>query len=115
MTSVLEALGKAPFEPLEQASLKNSTLKAVFLLAAASARRRGALHALSVKEGHLRFENHGIRLVPDPRFLTKTLSLDFLPDPIFLPKIDTFSKYSRGQSLVPGPRSAAVLEEGSTS
>ena len=91
LTAILEALAKPPFEPLGQASLRHVTLKAVFLVAAATARRRGALQALSVAEGHMRFKNEGVRLVPDPRFLTKTQCLEFLPDPIFLPKISSFS------------------------
>ena len=36
---VLEALSKHPYEPLREASLKHLTLKTVFLLAMASARR----------------------------------------------------------------------------
>ena len=43
---VLEALSKPPYEPLREASLKHLTLKAVFLLAMASALRRSELQAL---------------------------------------------------------------------
>ena len=43
---VLEALSKTPFEPLREAFLKHLTLKTVFLLAMASARRRNELQAL---------------------------------------------------------------------
>ena len=43
---VLEALGKRPYEPLREASLKHLTLKTVFLLAMASAGRRSELQAL---------------------------------------------------------------------
>ena len=91
MAKVLEVLSKEPFEPMSSASLLNVTIKTAFLVAAASARRRSALHALSIKKGHLRWENHGVRLVPDPSFLTKTQSIDFLPAPIFLSSIHTFS------------------------
>ena len=89
LTRVLEALAKPPFEPLHAASLKHVTIKTAFLLSAASARRRGAIHALSVKDSHLRFENEGVRLIPDPQFLAKNQTLEFLPQPIFLPKITT--------------------------
>lgn len=44
---VLEALKKTPFEPLSQCSLRNLTLKTVFLVAFATAARRSELHALS--------------------------------------------------------------------
>ena len=43
---VLEALGKPPYEPLREASLKHLTLKTVFHLAMASAGRRSELKAL---------------------------------------------------------------------
>lgn len=91
LSSVLAALAKEPFEPLASASLKHLTLKAVFLLSLASGRRRGALRALSVSQGHLVFLPHGARLVPESSFLAKNQRLDFLPSPIFIPKIGTFS------------------------
>jgi hypothetical protein len=43
---VLNGLKKAPFEPLQETSLKLLTFKTVFLLAFASGKRRGELHAL---------------------------------------------------------------------
>ena len=43
---VLEALAKAPFEPLAEASLRDVTIKTVFLMAIASGHRRSALRAL---------------------------------------------------------------------
>ena len=91
LSSVLESLSKPPFEPLGSASLKNLTLKTVFLVALASGRRRGAIQALSTAHGHLVFTPHGVRLVPEPSFLAKNQTLDFTPEPIFLPKIGSFS------------------------
>lgn len=44
---VLNRLASDPFEPLERAPLKLVTWKTVFLLASASGRRRGDLHALA--------------------------------------------------------------------
>ena len=44
---VLEALSKPHYEPLREASLKHLTLKTVFLLVMASARRRSELLALA--------------------------------------------------------------------
>jgi len=46
LSVVLKMLTGGPFEPLEDSSLKWLTLKTVFLLALASGRRRGELHAL---------------------------------------------------------------------
>ena len=91
MTTVLETLGRPPFEPLRSASLRNLTVKTVFLLAAASARRRSALHALSLQDGHISFESNGVRLVPDASFLAKNQTIEFLPRPIFLPALSSFS------------------------
>ena len=91
LSSVLETLAGAPFEPLHLCSLKLLTLKTVFLVSLASGRRRGAIRALSTAPGHLLFLPHGVRLVPQPSFLAKNQTIDFLPHPIFIPKISTFS------------------------
>lgn len=91
MSAVLRALAGPPFEPLSSCSLLDLSVKTAFLLAAASARRRSALHALSVLPGHMRFDPHGVRLVPDRSFLAKTQTVDFLPAPIFLAAISEFS------------------------
>ena len=91
LSSVLETLAGPPFEPLHRCSLKLLTLKTVFLVSLASGRRRGAIRALSTAPGHLIFLPHGVRLVPQPSFLAKNQTLEFLPHPIFIPKISTFS------------------------
>ena len=44
---VLQSLIKAPFEPINAISLRNLTLKTVFLLSLASAKRVGEIHGLS--------------------------------------------------------------------
>ena len=71
---VLRSLTKAPFEPLGQASLRHLTLKTVFLLAFASAARRGEMHA---------WDASSLKHAPDwstvwistlPDFLAKTQS-----------------------------------------
>ena len=56
---------------------------------------------MSVKQGHIRFENDGVRLVPDPAFLAENQTLDFLPHPIFLPKIETFSSIAEDRAWCP--------------
>ena len=43
---------RAPYEPLNEASDRNLILKTVFLLALASAKRVGELHAQVAKVGH---------------------------------------------------------------
>ena len=47
---VLRYLSKSPFEPIESSTLKNLTMKSIFLLALASGKRRGELQALT-REG----------------------------------------------------------------
>ena len=91
LTSVLETLASAPFEPLHSCDLKFLTLKTVFLVSLASGRRRSAIQALSASRGHLNFLPHGVRLIPEPAFLAKNQTVDFLPHPIFIPKISSFS------------------------
>ena len=91
LSEVLRALARPPFEPIHKSELPALTKKVLFLVAAASARRRSCLQALTVKPNHIRFENHGVRLVPDPEFLAKNQTLDFLPGDIFLPEMKTCS------------------------
>ena len=58
--------------------LKWRTLKTVFLLTLASARRRSYIHALSVAPGHLLFglgaaqNQQAVSFLPEPGFMTKT-------------------------------------------
>ena len=76
INAVLEALvPPPPYEPMHEATLPDLTHKTLFLVAAASARRRSCLQALSMKPGHIRFEAHGVRLIPDPEFLPKNQTL----------------------------------------
>ena len=91
LTDVLTALAEPPFEPMHASTLEHLTHKTVFLVAAASARRRCCLHALTTKEGYLRLDNDGMRLLPDPRFLAKNQSASFTPQNIFLPALGTVS------------------------
>ena len=91
ISAVLTKLAHAPYEPMHKSSLADLTHKTLFLVAVASARRRSCLQALSVKPGHIRFENHGVRFVPDHRFLPKNQTLDFIPGDIFIPELKTMS------------------------
>ena len=71
INEVLVALAKPPYEPMGTISLQQLTMKTVFLVAAASARRRSTIHALTVKDGFLRFSASGVTLLPDPMFLSE--------------------------------------------
>ncbi|XP_034265069.1 collagen alpha-1(III) chain-like [Pantherophis guttatus] len=80
---VLDALTKAPFEPLRSVGLRFLSYKVAFLLAITSARRISELAALSIRADLCVF--HPDRVV---------LRLD----PTFLPKVN--SPYHRAQELV---------------
>ena len=52
LDKVLEYLSGPPFEPFAEASFRNKTRKALFLLAMATAKRIGELQALSFSVSH---------------------------------------------------------------
>ena len=91
LPAVLEALTKAPFEPLAEASLRDLTIKTVSLVAIASGQRRSALHALSSapghirweRAGHIRWERSGVRLIPNPSYIAKNQTASSPPVEIF--------------------------------
>ena len=91
LDEVLRALAEPPYEPMHSSTLELLTHKTLFLVAAASARRRSGIHALSLKEGLIRFEQDGVRLLPDPAFLAKNQTASFTPEEIFLPAIGSIS------------------------
>ncbi|XP_018425159.1 PREDICTED: nucleolar protein 6 [Nanorana parkeri] len=74
LSTVLQVLTAAPFEPLDEVSLRNLTLKTVFLVAITSARRVSELQALSIKEPFLSIFEDRVVLRTDPAFLPKVAS-----------------------------------------
>ena len=72
LDKVLEYLSGPPFEPLAEASFRNKTRKALFLLAMATAKRIGELQALSFSVSH---RGDDLVLHYDPFFLAKTESV----------------------------------------
>ena len=76
---VLEALKVFPFEPLDSVGLKYLTFKTVFLLALASVKRVGDLHALSVSASCLEFGPNDSLVILKPRhgFVPKVLGTPF--------------------------------------
>ena len=94
---VLEALAKAPFEPLAEASLRDVTIKTVFLMAIASGHRRSALPAAP---GHFRWD--GVRLIPNPSYVAKNQTASSKPVEIFL------SSLSRHTHRCPTTRSGVL-------
>lgn len=101
INGVLATLAAPPYEPIHNATLEHLTFKTLFLVAAASARRRSELHALTTKEGFLRFDPSGVRMLPDPSFLTKNQSASFTPAEIFLPYIASLSSIREDKLVCP--------------
>ena len=83
---VLDALTEPPFEPLSGLGWELLSLKTVFLLAIASAKRVSELRALSVHPACLRLGGEGsaISLLPNPAFLPKVLPRSFVARPLVL-------------------------------
>ena len=71
LTLVLQALTKAPFEPLSHAEPKFLTWKTVFLIALASGRRRSEIHAFTFKGCSHSKGWSKVILKSDPAFLAK--------------------------------------------
>ena len=71
---VLQALNKALFEPLREASLKHLTFKTVFLIAITSARRVSELQALCYLEPYTVFRSSGVTLATNSDFVPKVNS-----------------------------------------
>ena len=71
LTLVLQALTKAPFEPLSLAEPKFLTWKMVFLIALASGRRRSEIHAFTFKGCSHSKGWSKVILKTDPAFLAK--------------------------------------------
>ena len=71
LSLVLHQLTKAPFEPIQEASLKHLTFKTVFLLALGSGKCRSEIHAWQNK--NIRHQSHWskVSLYPSPSFLSK--------------------------------------------
>ena len=73
LTLVLDALTRAPFEPLDAVSLKFLSLKTALLVALTTAKRSSDMHALSVSPSCMRFSGNDSRvsLRPNLSFLPK--------------------------------------------
>ena len=88
LTCVLLSLTKAPYEPLQKATLSHLTWKTVFLLTMAAAKRRSEIHALSMEENSLRFNRDGsVTFALQVGFLAKTQLPGTVADPFSIPSL----------------------------
>ena len=88
---VLQALAAPPFEPMNDASLMDVSIKTCFLIAVASGQRRSSIHALSTAHGHLRFEPDQVRMIPEASFIAKNQTATSRPCELILPTIRSSS------------------------
>jgi len=72
LSLVLISLTKSPFEPIRESSLRNLTLKTVFLVFLASGARKGEVHALSYRALSHSTDWKEVVLRPIPSFVSKT-------------------------------------------
>ena len=100
LSLVLRSLLRAPYEPLRTASTRDVSLKAVFLLALATARRVSELHGLSAEVRHSRgWTSMTFSLAPD--FVAKTqLPGQVSLDEITIPALTEFVGEQEEESLL---------------
>ena len=88
LDKVLEYFSEPPFEPLADASFRNKTRKALFLVAMATAKRVGELQALSFSVSH---RGDDLVLHYDPFFLANTESVsNLLPRSVIIQSLADF-------------------------
>ncbi len=94
---VLRALSQPPFEPLSSVGLKELSLKTALLLALASAKRIGDLHAFSVDSDCIRFGpgDCSVTLRPRMGYVPKSLSTPFKIQTVSLSALSSESAASR--------------------
>ena len=93
LSYVLHTLTQAPFEPMVQAPLKMVTWKTVFLVAFASARRRGEIHALQRKNWMHDPDWNSVTLFTDPSFIAKTQIVSsgkYAMQPLVIPSLANY-------------------------
>ena len=90
LSLVLHQLTKAPFEPIQEASLKHLTFKTVFLLALGSGKRRSEIHAWQNRNIRHQSDWLKVSLYPSPSFLSKNQLAKEGPDsvaPVVIPAL----------------------------
>ena len=70
LTLILHQLTKAPFEPMQKASLKHLTFKTVFLLALGSGKRRSEIHAWLYRNIRHQENWNQVSIYPSPSFIS---------------------------------------------
>lgn len=104
LPTVLAALSCCPFEPLEQVELKFLSLKTALLIALASAKRVGEIHALSVHQSCIQFssDNTRVSMRLNPAFVPKVVgTCSPIELPAFCPPPFSSEEQQRLHTLCP--------------
>ncbi len=114
---VLRALSQPPFEPLTSVGLKELSLKTTLLLALASAKRIGDLHAFSVDSDCIRFGpgDCSVTLWPRMGYVPKSLSTPFKTQTVSLSSESTASREADAQTSVCPVRALRIYIDRSAS
>lgn len=101
---VLQSLCDSPFEPLSKASRLHVTMKTVFLLSLATAKRTSEIHAFASDSEHLRFNkvDGSVSLTFQTGFLAKNQIPLICPDPVLVPNLaKTCNRENKDRLLCP--------------
>lgn len=101
LSLVLDFLSHVPFEPLSNISIKNLTLKTVFLVALASARRVSELHAFSIDDSCFRISSSEVILATEPGFLAKNQLPGRAPPPVCIKALTNIHPERESKVLCP--------------
>ncbi|CAM4659841.1 unnamed protein product [Leuciscus chuanchicus] len=103
LSTVLEAMKGHPFEPLQEIDLKHLSFKTAFLLALASVKRIGDLHALSVSATCMEFGPNDSRVILKPKhgYVPKSLNTPFRAQVISLSALPVTEGNMDESSLCP--------------
>ena len=91
---MLDYLSGPTFEPMGSVSLRLVTLKTVFLLQLASARRVSWTYSCRIDGGHLQISPQGVRILPRLA-LDKNQTESFSPRLVYLPNLKEYSPDDR--------------------
>ena len=101
LTVVLRMFALPDREDPRNVDLKFLAGKTAFLLAAVTAKRRCELHALRIDPSHMAFGQTGVTLTFASGFLMKTQTVNYTPEPLFIPRIRSFSSEARDSLWCP--------------
>ncbi len=101
LSLVLRALQQGPFEPLQTVDLKFLSMKTLLLLALASIKRVGDLHAFSVNDSCLEFVPADFQVIlrPRPSYVPKVPTTPFRDQVVSLQALPPTGKNSHSFAL----------------